>query len=59
MPVILKEEDEAVWLNRSNTNVEELLSLLEPFPAEEMYAYPVSPIVGNVRNDNPECIEQR
>jgi putative SOS response-associated peptidase YedK len=58
MPVILKKEDEEVWLNRSNTNAEELLSLLAPFPAEEMYAYPVSPIVGNVRNDTPECIEQ-
>jgi putative SOS response-associated peptidase YedK len=58
MPVILKEEDEEVWLNRNNTNIEELMSLLQPFPEDLMYAYPVSPIVGNVRNDTPECVEE-
>ncbi|MEW9668081.1 SOS response-associated peptidase [Ammoniphilus sp. 3BR4] len=56
MPVILKKQDEAKWLDRSNTSIEELVSLLTPYPQEGMYAYPVSPIVGNVKNDIPDCI---
>ena len=30
-----------------------LLSLLKPFPAERMEAYPVGAAVGNVRTDKP------
>lgn len=56
MPVILQPEDEAIWLDRSNKNVERLRSLLKPFPSEQMEAYPVAAIVGNVKNDTPECI---
>lgn len=56
MPVILNKEDEASWLDRENQNTKQLLSLLRPFPDTEMEAYPVSPIVGNVRNDSEDCI---
>ena len=35
MPVILKQEDEKVWLN-NNTNAETVFSLLKPFHADEM-----------------------
>lgn len=58
MPVILHPEDEAVWLNRSLQDPKPLLRLLRPFPAEEMKAYPVSPLVGNAKNDVPACIEE-
>lgn len=57
MPVILHEEDEETWLNRNNQNAEQLMSLLKPFPAENMEAYPVSPAVGNVKNDSKELIK--
>lgn len=57
MPVILKPEDEAKWLNRKNQNTELLKSLLKPYPDEFMEAYPVSQIVGNVKNDTEECIK--
>lgn len=56
MPVILRPEDEAGWLNRSNRDPARLLHLLKPFPAKEMRAYPVSSHVGNVNNDSPECV---
>jgi putative SOS response-associated peptidase YedK len=56
MPVILKLEDEKIWLDRTQ-KVENLQALLRPFPAEDMFAYPVSKIVGNVKNDSPECTE--
>lgn len=58
MPVILRPEDEAAWLNRNNEDTQLLTSLLQPYSASEMRAYPVSPLVGNVKNDLPECIEQ-
>lgn len=34
-----------------------ILDLSQPYPVEEMKAYPVSTMVGNVKNDVPECIE--
>lgn len=58
MPLILNPEDEAVWLNRSIQKPGVLTPLLRPFSAENMKAYPVSPKVGSVRNDSPECIEE-
>ncbi|NQX57451.1 SOS response-associated peptidase [Paenibacillus qinlingensis] len=57
MPVILPREKEAIWLDRSRKNVDELRALLQPYPSELMMAYPVSSRVGNVRNDDEECIE--
>jgi putative SOS response-associated peptidase YedK len=35
-----------------------LQSLLKPYDAEQMEVYPVSPLVGNVKNDVPACIEE-
>lgn len=57
MPVILPRDKEAVWLNRSMKNVDQLRPLLQPYPSELMLAYPVSSRVGNVRNDDELCIE--
>lgn len=59
MPVILRPEDEALWLNRNHNDVDALTSLLTPYAADEMKAYPVSPLVGNVKNDVKECIEEQ
>jgi putative SOS response-associated peptidase YedK len=58
MPVILRREDEQEWLDRNNQDVHELVSLLKPYDAEQMTAYPVSAIVGNVRNDSEACIQE-
>ncbi|QDX94699.1 SOS response-associated peptidase [Brevibacillus laterosporus] len=58
MPVIIKREDESLWLNRDVQDGELLESLLLPFDEEQMKAYPVSKMVGNVRNDLPECIAE-
>jgi len=56
MPAILRPEDEACWLNRDILDPKLLLGLLQPFPTGEMKAYPVSRLVGNAKNDVPECI---
>jgi putative SOS response-associated peptidase YedK len=58
MPVILPREHEEIWLDRHIEEKELLQSLLRPYPAEEMHAYPVSPIVGDGKNDGPECITE-
>lgn len=36
MPVILPHESASIWINPENQNKEELLSLLKPYPAEDM-----------------------
>jgi len=58
MPAILRREDEAEWLDRSNTDTSQLQKLLQPYDDASMRMYPVSPAVGNVRWDAPECIEE-
>ncbi|MFC5404468.1 SOS response-associated peptidase [Cohnella soli] len=59
MPVILHPENEAEWLARSNVDVTRLTKMLVPYEAEKMRAYPVSQLVGNVKNDSPELIEEQ
>lgn len=58
MPVILRADEEALWLDRNEQNGELLQSLLTPYPAAEMEAYPVTPKVGNVKFDSPVCIQR-
>ncbi|OUM96421.1 MAG: hypothetical protein A9Z00_13455 [Thermobacillus sp. ZCTH02-B1] len=56
MPVILRPEDEALWLDRSVRDPEALKPLFRPYPADELEAYPVSKAVGNVKADDPSLI---
>jgi len=57
MPVILKKEDEAVWLNPDMTEPEQLLPLLKPYAAEDMEEWQVGDAARNPRNDYPELIK--
>ncbi|MFD3003846.1 SOS response-associated peptidase [Pontibacter toksunensis] len=55
MPVILSPEAEELWLDaHESQNV--LLSLLKPYAANKMKAYPVSPLVNSPLNNVPEVI---
>ena len=56
MPVILDPKQYDEWLEPSLNDTERLNRLLRSFPPEEMEAYPVSPMVNNPRNDQPECV---
>ena len=56
MPVILAPEVEAVWLDPGLTDPDHLRSLLVPYPAEAMEAYPVSPAVNAVANDDAQLV---
>ncbi|HPX84634.1 MAG TPA: SOS response-associated peptidase [Bacilli bacterium] len=51
MPVILDEQNRKNWLNPKEQNGEKLISLLQPFPDQQMDYYPVSPLVNNPKND--------
>jgi putative SOS response-associated peptidase YedK len=53
MPVILSRETEAVWLD-DGASLAELRDCLVSYPAEAMQAYPVVPLVNDVRNEGPE-----
>jgi putative SOS response-associated peptidase YedK len=55
MPVILAPKAYDLWLNVSAREVDRLLPLLAPYPAEEMSAHPVSALVNNPANDSPAC----
>jgi putative SOS response-associated peptidase YedK len=57
MPVIVPQEHHNTWLDRGISDPTSLHPLLIPFPSDQLYAYEVSPIVGNVNNDVPECIQ--
>ena len=56
MPAILLQDRYDVWLDSEIRDVEELRTLLGPFPAEEMTAYPVSTYVNSPKNEGPECL---
>lgn len=57
MPVILPERSYASWLDPGLNEPAYLKGLLQPYDAEQMETYPVSPLVNNPRNDSPQCIQ--
>lgn len=54
MPVVLPREDEETWLMADSDEREELC---QPYPGEDLDAYPVSTAVNNLENDNARIIE--
>ena len=56
MPVILSPADEERWLDGS-TALDDILSLLRPFPAADMERYRVSTEVNNIRNNHPDLVK--
>ncbi len=56
MPAILGRHDRAKWLS-GEYKPEELVTLLKPYPAEQMEAYEVSTLVNSPVNDFPECLD--
>ncbi|GMA66135.1 hypothetical protein GCM10025859_65770 [Alicyclobacillus fastidiosus] len=59
MPVILRDhQDERFWLDPSVTDLDELLTVIGPYPEDDMYWYQVDKMVGNVNNDSEKCVEE-
>ena len=57
MPVILPPDAYEVWLDPAVQHPGRLQSLLRPYPAEGMVAYPVSMRVNSPRHDDAGCIQ--
>ena len=56
MPVILPAEDRDAWLD-PEAEREELVSLLRPYPGDDLETFPVSRFVNSPRNNDERCIE--
>lgn len=57
MPVILPPDAYQQWLDPAERSPDQLQSLLQPYPAELMTAYPISKMVNSPKNDSPTLIE--
>jgi putative SOS response-associated peptidase YedK len=57
MPVVLTPNGWPARLGEEPAGATQLKALLVPYPSEEMVAWPVSPRVGNVKNNDPSLIE--
>ena len=55
MSVILEPDHYEDWL--TSTDPAALQTMLQPFPAQLMAAYPVSTKVNSVKNDTPDVVE--
>jgi putative SOS response-associated peptidase YedK len=57
MPVVLAPEAWPEWLGEKPVDEAHLKALLAPYPSDGMICWPVSPRVGNVKNNDPSLIE--
>lgn len=57
MPVIMDSIALDKWLDPGLTDRDQVLGLLNPYPADSMFSYPVSKNVGNVKNIDPSLID--
>ncbi|HZP88989.1 MAG TPA: SOS response-associated peptidase [Burkholderiales bacterium] len=57
MPVIVRREDYARWLDPTLTDQAAIARMMRPVPANMLCVYPISPRVNNARNDDAQLIE--
>jgi putative SOS response-associated peptidase YedK len=57
MPVVLKAEGGRPGSGEEPADPRQLKALLVPYPSGGMTCWPVSPRVGNVKNNEPSLIE--
>ena len=58
MPVILKRDDYAAWLD-PGAGTKDLKRLLVPYREDNVTIYPVSARVNSPANDDPQCVQAR
>lgn len=58
MPIILPENTWAAWLDEEKVSPQILKQMLTPYSAREMYVWPVSKAVGNVRNNEHNLLDE-
>jgi putative SOS response-associated peptidase YedK len=57
MPLMVERDRWASWLDPTVSSKDDLLGLLVPAAPGQLEAYPVSPLVSNVRNNGRELVE--
>lgn len=57
MPALLTEESFDFWLNPENRDIENLTSLLQPWPDHDISFYKVSESVNTPKNQGPDLVE--
>jgi putative SOS response-associated peptidase YedK len=57
MPVILAAKDYNAWLDPDQQDGAKAARLLQPYPAKQMVAWPVSTYVNKAGNEGEQCIE--
>ena len=57
MPAIMLKEEERHWLDE-NLSTEDLMSVLKPYPDDQMKAYPISKLVNSPGNNVPEILKE-
>ena len=57
MPVILAPDDYDAWLDVDQQDAPTAATLLKPYPADQMVAWPVSTYVNKAGNEGERCIE--
>ena len=55
MPVIIRQENEEKWLQE--IDISEAQKMLEPYPLEDLEAYPISTLVNSLRNNSEDIIK--
>lgn len=58
MPVIMKTENEAGWLDPGIFRPQEVKALLDPVSEDEMDVYAVTPYVNSPKNNSPRCLKK-
>jgi putative SOS response-associated peptidase YedK len=58
MPVIIPRDRHEQWLDPEIVDKEPLLTMLKPYPAEQLESYQVSLDVNNPKNNSPELIKR-
>ena len=57
MPVIIPPEAYSAWLDPADRDAASLMRYVQPYPAERMAAWPVSPRVSKPENDDPALLD--
>ncbi len=57
MPVILPQDQYELWLSPEDRQPTQLNGLLQPYPASEMIAYPISKMVNSPQVESPDIIK--
>jgi putative SOS response-associated peptidase YedK len=56
MPVIIRPEDYAAWLDTKLTDILKIQAMVKPYPERLMEAYPISRNINDPQRDSPDLI---